>query len=43
MTLTSDIHSRPNETSIAIVVPVDSLESIGATLAPSTVELQEAA
>ena len=33
MTLVNDVHSRLNETEVDGVVPVDSLESIGAALA----------
>ena len=43
MTLVEDVHSRLNETAVALVVPVESLESTGTALAFSTVELHEAA
>ena len=32
MTVVNDVHSNPNATEVSTVVPVDSLESIGATL-----------
>jgi hypothetical protein len=32
MTVVNDVHSKLNATEVSTVVPVDSLESIGATL-----------